>query len=291
MRPALGSLTAFAVAFAVAGPVHAYCRTTTEPIPAGYDPTATGCISSGTPLAWPSMPVTYELEQQASSQIDLADATAILDRSFAKWSEVPCSATNLTDHPELSFQNVGPTDAGYVDCEAGPCGFTAEDAPHVVIFRDKDWPYNDPANTLALTTVTYGVDTGHIFAADMEINSGPGHTLSAEAPPPTGAYSLEAIMTHEAGHFIGLAHSQIDTAVMYAFYQPDAVTLTTDDMDAICAAYPIPAPSKAGCSFSAAKPDGRLAGTAAVALALCAATARRRARSAPTRARRRPPCP
>jgi len=286
MRRAHASSAAFALALAFAGDASAYCRTTTVPIPAGYNPTQNGCIGEGTPLVWPSMPVTYEIEQEASSQIDLAEATAILDRSFAKWSQVACSEVDPMQHPDLSFRNEGPTDAGYAGCEAGPCGFTAQDAPHVILFRDSVWPYNDPTNTLALTTVTYGVETGHIFVADTEINTTPGHTISITTPAVGGAYSLEAIMTHEAGHFIGLAHSPVSTAVMYAYYQKDAITLTQDDTDAICAAYPIPGPSK-GCSAGAANREGGAAG--AVALALGAGLARRRWRS--TRARRRHPRP
>ncbi len=281
MLRATVSLVVCATALSVAAPVHGFCRTTTTPIPAGYDPTATGCIPEGTPLAWPSMPVTYELEQEASSQVTFADATAILDRSFAKWSAVQCSPTAPTDHPGITFRNTGPTDSGYANCEGGPCGFTAQTAPHVILFRDQGWPYTDPSNTLALTTVTYGVETGHIFAADTEINSAPGHVLSTTIPPPSGAYSLEAIVTHESGHFIGLAHSQFDTAVMYAFYQPDAVTLTADDVAGVCAAYPPPGPSK-GCSCRMAKGEGA-AGAAAGAIVLGAAAARRRRRRAPSR--------
>jgi hypothetical protein len=280
MRRAILSLAAAAVALSIAGPVFGYCRTTTVPIPAGYDPTQTGCIFDGTPLVWPSMPVTYQLEQEASSQTTLADATAIVDKSFAKWAAVECSAVDPQQHPNLSFRNAGPTDAGYAGCEGGPCGFSAKDAPHVIVFRDQGWPYSDPANTLALTTVTYGVETGHIFAADTEINSAPGHVLSNTTPPPIGAYSLEAIVTHEAGHFIGLAHSQDATAVMFAFYQPDAVALAADDTAGVCAAYPPPGPSK-GCECAAVGREGSTTGVAATELALCVALARRRRR--PTR--------
>ncbi len=280
MRRALVSLPALAAALAFSGMADAYCRTTTVPIPPGYDPTVNGCIPDGTPLIWPAMPVTYQIEQEASSQVDLAQATTIFDRSFAKWSEVACSAVDPTLHPDISFRNAGPTDAGFSDCEAGPCGFTAEDAPHVILFRDTVWPYNDVANTLALTTVTYGVDSGHIYVADTEINSTAGHTISVTTPPPSDAYSLEAIMTHEAGHFIGLAHSATETAVMYAFYQPDAVALTEDDANGVCAAYPVPGPVTGGCSASIAKPDGSAAGAGALALALSVALAGRRSRRA-----------
>jgi Matrixin len=247
----LGLLAATLVA-AVPARAFAYCRTTTMRVPPGYNPAASGCITGGTDLVWPSMPVTYQLEQESSDQVSLGSATAVFDRAFAKWSAAQCGGSGATSnttapHPALSFVNLGPTDAGYTPCEAGPCGYTAQDAPHVIIFRDHAWPYSDATNTVALTTVTFGVDDGHIFASEMEINSFE-HTISSALPAPVNAYSLEAIATHEAGHFVGLAHSQLTTAVMFAFYQPNATDLTSDDEAAICAAYPPAKAASSGCS-------------------------------------------
>jgi hypothetical protein len=229
------------------------------------------------------MPVTYQIEQEASSHTSLLEATTIVDRSFAKWAAAEC-ATGSSRRPALSFQNLGPTDSGYAPCDGGPCGYPARTAPHVIIFRDQGWPYNDPTNTLALTTVTFGEDSGNIYAADTEINSAPGHVLSTATPPPSGALSLEAIVTHEAGHFIGLAHSQVANAVMYAYYQQDAVSLTADDIAGVCAIYP----SK-GCSCGMARPGNDCVGCAG-ALAVCVVVARRRQRSSrPHRRLRGPP--
>ncbi len=253
----------------------AFCRTTTVQVPAGYDPTSRGCIAAGVPLAWPAMPVTYELQADASSQVSFADATPILDRSFAKWAAASCSATDASKHPALSFRNGGATDAGYAPWRRRPMWVAAGRAPHVIIFRDQGWPYNDPNNTLALTTVTFGVDTGTVLAADMEINT-KEHPISTVVPPPMGAFSLEAIVTHEAGHFIGVAHSQIDTAVMFAHYQPDAIALTTDDIAAVCEVYPPANPPKAGCSCSTT--GGKDGTTTLAGASLALALSRRRQR-------------
>src|ERR1019366_8185381 len=51
-------------------------------------------------------------------------------------------------------------------------------------------------------------------------------------------YDLGSILTHEAGHFLGLAHTADTSAVMYASYSPGATVLTPDDVAGICSIYP-----------------------------------------------------
>jgi MYXO-CTERM domain-containing protein len=165
--------------------------------------------------------------------------------------------------------------------ESNSCAPIAHD---VIVFDDAAWPYNDPVNTLALTTVTFGVDHGEIFEAYTEVNSAE-HQLTTTEPPPAGGqtYDLQAILTHEAGHFLGLAHATDTSSIMYAYYTPGAITLTPDDLDAICAVYPQPSP-KAGCACSA---GGAGPGSAAVAaglsLAVLGVLRKRRRRGGPRR--------
>jgi MYXO-CTERM domain-containing protein len=151
------------------------------------------------------------------------------------------------------------------DCGLVQCDPTFHDPQHVIVFDDTTWPHNDPNSTLALTTVTYGVDTGTIFDADTEVNT--AHwTITAQEPPPAGAYSLQAILTHEAGHFLGLAHATTTTPIMYAQYQPDAVTLTQDDVDGVCSIYPPgPANSPPGNPGSSGNPKSGCACVAGAA--------------------------
>jgi hypothetical protein len=273
----LALLTA-ATALASSGTARAYCRTTTEPVEASYDSTIRGCPTGTAYLAWPQMPVKYQVALGASSQISLSEATALIDRSFAKWSAASCSESDPGKRPSLSTLDIGPTDApDPVRCEDGGCGIP-QDAVHGIYFRDDSWPYDDTGNTLALTTLSYGSETGHLFAAVMEINTHDNH-VSESTPPPAGAYSLEAIVTHEAGHFIGLAHSGDTGAIMFARYHPDAVTLTADDTAGVCAIYP-PATSGGGCSAGSGAGAREVAGGAGAcgAWLLALAALRRRLR-------------
>jgi len=256
----------------------AFCRTTTVKPPVPYEPSTQGCWTQGTPLAWESgARVAYSLSAGASAQVDLADATRIAQLAFAAWNSAACASG---DTPDVQVYDGGPVsvDAAANDCGLVQCDPTFHDPQHVIVFDDAHWPHNDPKSTLALTTVTYGVNSGEIYDADMEINSAQ-QTISTAEPPPPGAYDLQSIMTHEAGHFLGLAHATDTHSIMYSQYQPGAIALTQDDVDGICSIYPHTAAPKAGCACeSAPAGPGSLAMTACVALGLMGGVRRARRR-------------
>jgi hypothetical protein len=55
-----------------------------------------------------------------------------------------------------------------------------------------------------------------------------------------GGYDFDSIVTHETGHFLGMAHSDDYHATMYAQYSPgdEAMrSLTVDDTTGICSIY------------------------------------------------------
>jgi MYXO-CTERM domain-containing protein len=114
------------------------------------------------------------------------------------------------------------------------------------MYRDAGWPYASSAATLALTTVTYNVNTGEIFDAEVEINS-------ADNPITVGddsvQFDLDSIITHESGHFLGLAHSCDLEATMFVSYKLGDTSLRSleaDDIAGICSIYP-PGTSVAQC--------------------------------------------
>ncbi len=80
---------------------------------------------------------------------------------------------------------------------------------------------------LAVTQVVFDEENGNILEADIVINDNQSFSVT----PRTGVY-LGDIITHEMGHFIGLAHSQVhDSTMIYsAFYGQD--TLASDDIAA-----------------------------------------------------------
>jgi hypothetical protein len=145
---------------------------------------------------------------------------------------------------------------------ASPGYFEGGPNQNVIVFHDDVWPYEladylrgtgateGPVPTgwtspvIALTTVTYDTDSGEILHADIELNSADHGIVvddgTAGLPPDT--FDLQTILTHETGHFFGLAHSPRVDAVMYAAGDTTGSTrkrlLTEEDVSGICAVYP-----------------------------------------------------
>ena len=220
-----------ASALFVTAPASAFCRTTTVALPPNYNPASRGCFTQGLDLFWSNACVGYMINQSASREVPLADAKRIIDAAFETWNSVRCP----TGHP------IGVTVSDLGTAECGQVRYNGNSPnQNLIVFRDTSWPYNDPNNTLGLTTVTFDSKTGEILDADMEINSS-GHNLSITDQVPASGFDLLSVVTHEAGHFLGLAHATSSTSTMFASYKPGTTalrTLTADDIAGVCAIYP-----------------------------------------------------
>jgi hypothetical protein len=254
---------------------HAFCRTTTSAPPTGYDPAAQkACWTKGIPIAWTAGKVPYGISSAASKYVTLSEAERVADLAFAQWNSALC----VGGQPSVQAYDVGALD---VAPDSGDCttSSTCNAVTHdVIVFRDQMWPHDDPVNTLALTTVTYGVNDGEIFEAYTEVNSAQHALTTLEPPPPGAGFDLQAILTHEAGHFLGLAHATDTHSIMYAYYQAGAINLTPDDVGAICAVYQ-PTAGSSGCSLqSAPAGQGLLAALSGLSFVMLAGARRRRRR-------------
>ncbi len=214
-----------------------YCRTTTcdgEVVGSKCEPALeTDC---GIVLAWPTSCVGYSVQKDASDQIDLETARALVAQAFNAWSAAACE----TGSPMISAEDLGP-----VSCNQVAYDGEAKNA-NVIMFRDESWPYGNGSAALALTTVTYALDSGEIRDADIEINSA---EVTLSTSDDDVEVDLQSILTHETGHFLGLAHAPVAAATMNGDYPPNSITLRSldpDDEAGICAMYP--PTSEAACN-------------------------------------------
>jgi hypothetical protein len=232
LRALSGALVVTALTLALPSRASAYCRTTTASVPANYDAQRNGCITSGLLLYWKGACVTYAINENAASGIPFEDATRIIDQAFTTWTESTCAGNG--QKVGISVADLGAVQCGEVRYNSGSPN------QNLIVFREDEWPYNDASNTLGLTTVTFNAESGEIYDADMEINA-TGKNLSISDTVPANGFDFLSVVTHEAGHFFGLAHATSNTATMFASYKPGTTTLrtiTNDDVEGLCAIYP-----------------------------------------------------
>lgn len=249
MRLARGvtSLSAAAVVIAFAAQSQAYCLTHTCDPKTEQCEIVDECNVSGKTLFWASSTVsfdvqkdpsykvapdrkTFELAADGSKQLLLTPETleTVVTKAFYTWVNADCGGGTT---PKIRLK-----DLGFVSCGKPEYNKDQPNA-NVIAFHDAPWPYSDSgADTLALTTVFFNGDTGEIYDANVEINT--NQDTFAVDHAAADQIDLNAVLTHELGHFLGLSHSSHGDATMYSSYMPGMVTLAQDDEDAICASLP-----------------------------------------------------
>jgi hypothetical protein len=251
MRPRLAALALGAASVLSSAQARAFCRTTACPLPPDFSPQPGACVppdfasycasldppAKPLPVWWRNACVSYDIQEDASSQVPYDTAAQMFEAAFAKWTGTVCTDSSGDAGGTSSRVSIDVRDFGPVACDEVQYNSDTGNQ-HVIIFHDDVWPHNDSNNTLGLTTVTYDPDTGEIYDADMEINSTVPLTLTD--PVPAEGYDFQSIITHECGHFLGMAHSGDDRATMYAHYAQGTTymrVLTDDDVSGICSIY------------------------------------------------------
>lgn len=237
---------------ALHAPALAFCRATTCDLKAANPPAecldnivVDLCSSRGKPLYWSGGCAWFGVETHGSAKLGVSSSELreIVSQAFAIWAAVDCGGGQ---HPSISITN---TDELYGELECAEPEFNLKAAnANGWMFSDSSWPHEDPANALAITMLTANLGSGEIYDADVVLNSFGGQIARAAE---SGRASLLSVATHEAGHFLGLGHSVVPSAIMYASYSPDRVMLDDDDRQGICSIYP-PSPSSA-----CAEPESR----------------------------------
>lgn len=181
---------------------------------------------------WPSMPVSYWINQQGSPQISNGSDFAAVQAAFQTWQSIPTA--------DIRFNYQGTTTTGSV-------GY---DGMNLVTFVDSSVPLG--STTIAATFSFYGTVVGSDGSfgygtqeSDIAFNT----TFSFSTSGETGKYDIQSVLTHEIGHFLGLDHAAMVSSVMVPFAIPtqlDQRTLSYDDIAGVMEIYPknLPATGK-----------------------------------------------
>ena len=231
-RRAPGVVVGVALALALATAftstdAEAYCRSTTC-IGADCPRDADGCKTTGEKLFWASSCVGFSLQADSSEFIPFKYFEETAQRSFVEWSDLECETGVAT----MAFSQLDSVECHEAEHNRG--GTNA----NIILFQDTMWRYTGVDNNLAKTTVTFNDETGEILDADIEINHANNNFTISDTDI---AFDLQAILTHEIGHFVGIDHSPDFSATMYAGYEEgstDQRSLEPDDVFAVCDAYP-----------------------------------------------------
>jgi hypothetical protein len=175
------------------------------------------------PVFWDHMPLDYAYVDDTRLPPGSSSAVA---RAFEAWSEV--DATSAAFEAEPAF-------------DARP---RSEYDDHQVVFLAEEWPYGEDA--LAITAVWSNEQTGQLVHFDIRVN--PTVAWSLDGDP--DCFDLESALTHEVGHVLGLDHSELTEATMYAELAPGHVRrgLHEDDEDGLRFLYPDQDEAPASCS-------------------------------------------
>lgn len=215
----------------------AYCRSTAcEPSLEDCTKDDKGCPRSGPPLSWKALPLPYRFHAGGTAKLDMDKVRESTRRAFDAWSNVTCNGKRTS----LRFEEG--------DDIPGTHPLTGTSKAKVsfgIYFRDDGWPYDDGEESLALTNQTYGKTNGFIDYSSIEVNA---TTREYRLSDNEQGIDLQAVLTHEVGHYIGLAHSSVDGSIMAPSYcqssdrcngsTDQARALADDDIAAVCALYP-----------------------------------------------------
>lgn len=155
----------------------------------------------------------------ASADVSQSTARATLQAAFDEWSNPGCSEFDAAEGTTTT---------------SDPGGTSSQ---HIVGFYESGWPGQWGSSTLAITLTSYSPSSCLISGSDMVFN---GDDWDFTTSGSNFDVDLQAVATHEAGHWLGLDHSTHPGSSLWPSWSggTDERTLTCDDSTAVCRSHP-----------------------------------------------------
>lgn len=210
-------------------------------------------------LFWSARTVPWSPAERLGGDLPEAEALDAFRASFAEWASQSCTdlafaerapverevgyRSGATNDNVLLFRDVACAD---VVPAGDPC-FADDDCANVY----DCWAWDD--SLIAVTTTTFSQCSGRIVDADIEFNASAfrfttvdGAACTSDAQRGCVSTDLRNTLVHEIGHVIGLDHSPVRSATMFASAPPGEIqkrSLGQDDLEGLCDIYPAGAPT------------------------------------------------
>jgi hypothetical protein len=165
---------------------------------------------AGDPLRWIDMPIAWSFDPNGAPPLE-DDVHGAVAAAFDAWSSV--EGADVWFDEEMSGLDIASA---------------AHDLVNLVYF-DVAWPSDEPALALAST---WSQSDGTVVGFDIRIDASAAWSIAGEAD----AYDLQAALTHEIGHALGLEHSDLVEATMFGVHARGEAwrrELHDDDRDAV----------------------------------------------------------
>ena len=176
---------------------------------------------------WPQNTVSYAINTEGSDDLSLNQVKTIVQSCINTWNAVPNTSVHLTL-------------LGLSDTLPSPIS-NKVDHINVIYFDRTGKIIPHRSGILGATFAEYS-DDGRLEDADIIIND---FENDLSAPNPDGTTLLQALLTHEMGHSLGLDHSAIQVGAkyrptMYPYLAGWESSLTYDDEVGLASLYPSP---------------------------------------------------
>ena len=165
----------------------------------GFEVSAT---PAGDPIRWDTMPILYGMQiNDAPPELTTEEWATAMDQAFAAWMDIPGTY--------ILFQGVGVFE-----------GFGGAPTFDNTVWFNPEWEGEADVGAHATLAVD---DAGNALGFDIEINATLQWSNTGD-----GA-DAQAVLTHEIGHALGLAHSSVEAATMFmAMHDGDNVKRELD---------------------------------------------------------------